>query len=125
MNFKITGRTGLREEHTMAKTNTSSDQYDNKNKSVFPFYDRFFVNMYNAFGRALSSSTQFNTELFNAFAEVYSIYLSTISEYSRSWKDLPELDRTLRSRFGKSSYQSHQRLNVTAGSISLLLLQKI
>jgi polyhydroxyalkanoate synthase len=100
MNFKITGRTGLREEHTMAKTNTSSDQYDNKNKSIFPFYDRFFVNMYNAFGRALSSSTQFNTELFNAFAEVYSIYLSTISEYSRSWKDLPELDRTLRSRFG-------------------------
>jgi hypothetical protein len=100
MNFKITGRTGLREEHTMAKTNTSSDQYDNKNKSIFPFYDRFFVNMYNAFGRALSSSTQFNTELFNAFAEVYSIYLSTISEYTRSWKDLPELDRTLRSRFG-------------------------
>jgi len=45
MNFKITGRTGLREEHTMAKTNTSSDQYDNKNKSVFPFYDRFFVSI--------------------------------------------------------------------------------
>ena len=57
--------------------------------------------MYNAFGRALSSSTQFNTELFNAFAQVYSIYLSTISEYNKSWKDLPELDKTLRNRFGK------------------------
>jgi hypothetical protein len=101
MNFKITGRIGLREEHIMDKNNTSSDQHDkNKNKSVFPSYDRFFVNMYNAFGRALSSSTQFNTELFNAFAEAYSIYLSTISEYSRSWKDLPGLDKTLRSRFG-------------------------
>ena len=101
MNFKITGRIGLREEHIMDKTNTSSDQHDkNKNKSVFPSYDRFFVNMYNAFGRALSSSTQFNTELFNAFAEAYSIYLSTISEYSRSRKDLPGLDKTLRSRFG-------------------------
>jgi polyhydroxyalkanoate synthase subunit PhaC len=101
MNFKITGRIGLREEHIMDKTNTSSDQHDkNKNKSVFPSYDRFFVNMYNAFGRALSSSTQFNTELFNAFAEAYSIYLGTISENSRSWKDLPGLDKTLRSRFG-------------------------
>jgi hypothetical protein len=38
--------------------------------------------------------------LFNAFTEVYSIYLSTISEYNRSWKDLPGLDKTLRSRFG-------------------------
>jgi polyhydroxyalkanoate synthase len=101
VNFKITGRIGLREEHIMDKTNTSSDQHDkNKNKSVFPSYDRFFVNMYNAFGRALSSSTQFNTELFNAFAEAYSIYLGTISENSRSWKDLPGLDKTLRSRFG-------------------------
>jgi hypothetical protein len=39
----------------MAKTNASPDQYDNKDNSIFPFYDRFFVNMYNAFGRALSS----------------------------------------------------------------------
>jgi hypothetical protein len=58
MNFKISGRIGLREENIMAKTNASPDQYYNKNKSFFPFYDRFFVNMYNAFGRALSSSTQ-------------------------------------------------------------------
>ena len=36
MNFKITGRIGLREEHIMDKNNTSSDQHDkNKNKSVF------------------------------------------------------------------------------------------
>jgi polyhydroxyalkanoate synthase len=86
----------------LAKTNASPNQYDNKDNSIFPFYDLFFVNMYNAFGRALSSSTQFNTELFNAFAQVYSIYLSTISEYNQSWKDLPELDKTLRNRFGKA-----------------------
>ena len=88
----------------MAKTNTfNTDQYNTNNKdSIFPFYDKFFMNsMSNVFARALSNSTQFNTELYNAFAKAYQIYLDTISEYNRSWKDFAELDKALRSRFHK------------------------
>jgi class III poly(R)-hydroxyalkanoic acid synthase PhaC subunit len=85
----------------MDKTSSSSDQYNKNKKGIFSFYDRFFINIYNTFGDALLSSIQFNTELFNAFAEAYRIYLSTISEYNRSWKDFTELDKTLRSRFQK------------------------
>ena len=88
----------------MAKIdNSNTDQYsrnNNKKHIVFPLYDNsFFMNMYNAFNAALINSTQFNTELYNAFAEAYLIYLSTISEYDRSWKDFAELEKTLRSRF--------------------------
>ena len=46
--------------------------------------------MSNVFARALSNSTQFNTELSNAFAEAYPIYLNTISEYNKSWKNLSD-----------------------------------
>ena len=48
------------------------------------------------------SSTRFNIELENAFAEAYPIYLNTISEYNKSWKDLSDLDNILRSRFRKA-----------------------
>jgi polyhydroxyalkanoate synthase len=82
----------------MDKPYYSPDQY---NRSIFPFYDRFFINMSNAFSRALLNSTQFNTELFNTFAEAYSMYLGTISEYNRSWKDLAELEKILRSKYRK------------------------
>ena len=82
----------------MAKKNSSSGQY-NKDKSSSHFYNSSFANTYNAFARVLSSSMQFNTELWNAFAEAYPIYFSTISEYNKSWKNLPELDKILRSRF--------------------------
>jgi hypothetical protein len=83
----------------MDKTNSSSDQYNKQ--GIFSFYDIFFINMYNTFGNALLSSIQFNTELFNAFAQAYRMYLSTIFEYNRSWKDFAELDKILRSRFQK------------------------
>ncbi len=44
----------------MSKTSSGSDQY---NKSVFPFYSRFSINIFKAFARALSNSTQFNTDV--------------------------------------------------------------
>ena len=47
----------------------------------------------NVFAQALLNSVQFNMELFNAFTEAYPIYLNTIYEYNRSWKDLSELDK--------------------------------
>ena len=89
----------------MAKSNFTSDKYDN-NKSIFHFYDNFFINISNAFAQALSNTTQFNTVLFNAFADAYPIYLNTISEYNKSWKDFAELDNILRSRFRKALMKS-------------------
>ena len=59
-------------------------------------------NISDAFAEVLSSSTRFNIELWNAFAETYPIYLSTVSEYEKSWKDLTELDTVLRSKFRKT-----------------------
>ena len=88
------------EEYIMAKINFIPGQ-DNNNKNPFHFYNGSFVNTYNAFAQALSSSTQFNTELWNAFAEAVPIYFSTISEYNKSWKDLSELDKILRNKFRK------------------------
>lgn len=82
----------------MDKPYYSPDQY---NRSIFPFYDRFFINISNAFSRALLNSTQFNTQLFNTFVEAYSMYLGTISEYNRFWKDLAELEKILRSKYRK------------------------
>ena len=59
------------------------------------------MNGFDALTRAYSSSLQFNTKLFNFFAEAYLTYLDTLSEYNRTWKNLPELDSMLRSKFGK------------------------
>lgn len=98
MNLKITRGDVYLEERIMLKINSSSDQY---NKSILPFYDRFFIDISNVFDRALSNSIQFNTQLFNAFHQAYPMYLNTISEYNKSWRDLSELDKILRSRFRK------------------------
>jgi hypothetical protein len=62
----------------------------------------FNFNLSDAFAEALSSATRFNTEFWNAFTESYPIYLSTVFEYNKSWKDLSELDRVLRSKFRKA-----------------------
>jgi polyhydroxyalkanoate synthase len=82
----------------MAPTTSSSDQYNNL---AFSFYADSFIDISNAFARALSKTTQFNIILSNAFANAYPIYLNAISEYNKSWKDLSELDKTLRNRFHK------------------------
>jgi polyhydroxyalkanoate synthase subunit PhaC len=111
----------------MAKTNNSNtDQYsrDNNNKKriIFPSYDNsFFMNMSKAFKTALINSTQFNTELYNAFTEAYLIYLNTISEYDRPWKDFAELDKTLRSRFHKvfdSKFREQSFVNTLSDTIA-------
>jgi polyhydroxyalkanoate synthase len=54
------------------------------------------------FSKLLLNSTKFNLKLWNSFAEAYPIYLSTVCEYNKSWKDLSELDRVLRRRFRKT-----------------------
>jgi polyhydroxyalkanoate synthase subunit PhaC len=86
------------EEDLMDRPYYGSDQYD---RSIFSLYDRFLINTSNAFSRALSNSTHFNKELFNTFAEAYWTYVGTISESNRSWKDLAELEKTLRSKYRK------------------------
>jgi polyhydroxyalkanoate synthase subunit PhaC len=56
----------------------------------------------NVFSELLLNSMKFNLQLWNSFAEAYPIYLSTVSEYNKSWKDLSELDRVLRRKFRKT-----------------------
>jgi poly[(R)-3-hydroxyalkanoate] polymerase subunit PhaC len=86
----------------MTKSNSGSAQFHN-NKNIFSLYDKSLaINMSYFIARLLSSSMQFNTELWNAFAEAYPIYFSTISEYNKSWKNLPELDKILRDKFRKA-----------------------
>ena len=83
----------------MTTTTSRSDQYS---KSVFSLYADSFTDVFNAFTRALSSSAQFNIVLYKAFSQFYPMYLDIISEYNKSWKDLSELDKVLRSRFRKA-----------------------
>ena len=88
----------------MSKTNPASDNHYTKNKSIsfFPFfYDNFFLNTSNAYARSFSSSIEFNKELLYAFAEFWRMYLSTVYEYNKSWKDFTELDKIIRSRSHK------------------------
>ncbi|HEX5976114.1 MAG TPA: hypothetical protein VFY68_02490, partial [Nitrososphaeraceae archaeon] len=92
----------------MATTTSHLDQY---NKNVFALYADSFIETYNAFTRALSSSAQFNIVLSSAFSQSYPIYLNTISEYNKSWKDLSDLDRVLRSRFRKDFDDNFRNTN--------------
>ena len=80
-------------------TTSSSNEYT---QSTFPFYDNSFLDIFNAFAQALTNTTRFNTILFNAFADAYPIYLNVISQYNKSWKDVSELDKILRSRYRKA-----------------------
>jgi polyhydroxyalkanoate synthase subunit PhaC len=83
----------------MTTTASHSDQY---RKSVSSSDANSFADTLKALARALSSSAEFNIMLSNAFSQFYPIYLNTISEYNKSWKNLSELDRVLRSRFRKA-----------------------
>jgi hypothetical protein len=85
----------------MAKSNFSSHQYNKSNNSTFYFYSNSFVDNFSLFTRALSSSTQFNTELCKAFTEASAIYFSEIFKYNKSWHDPFELDKILRGKFRK------------------------
>src|SRR5215212_3725069 len=86
----------------MPKTNHISNNCS-KSTLFFPsFYKSFFMNIPNAYTRSFLSSFEFNRELLYAFAEFWRMYLTTIiSEYNKSWKDLSELDKTIRSRSHK------------------------
>jgi polyhydroxyalkanoate synthase subunit PhaC len=83
----------------MATITSGSDQFSER---TLPFYANYFIDISSAFARALLDTTQFNIKLYNAFAEAYPIYLSAISKYNKSWNDLSELDKILRSRFRKA-----------------------
>jgi len=61
-------------------------------------YENPLLNIYDAFTRTLSSLNQFSLRLSNAFAESYLIYLNTVSEYGKSWSNMNELEKILRSR---------------------------
>lgn len=80
-------------------TTFSSDQYS---KGILSFYVNSFIDIFHAFTTAWLNTAHFNLTMNNAFAEAYPIYLNTITEYGKSWKNLSELDKILRSRFRKA-----------------------
>ena len=51
---------------------------------------------------ALIHSLRFNEKLYNTFSEAYSAYIKTILEGNNIAKDLPELEKVVRSRISKS-----------------------
>ena len=90
----------------MVKTNFGAEEYshqDNNIENLFSFYydDEYFSKTFNIFIKSLSNSSNFNIELFTVFAKSYFAYLSVISEFNRSWRDLPELEKILKKRFHK------------------------
>jgi class III poly(R)-hydroxyalkanoic acid synthase PhaC subunit len=83
----------------MTVTSSNLDSYP---QSTFPFYHNSFIDISDAFSRALLNTTQFNIILSKAFVDAYPIYINAISEYNKTWKNLSELDQILRSRFRKA-----------------------
>jgi polyhydroxyalkanoate synthase subunit PhaC len=81
---------------------TNTSHLDQSNKNIFSLYADSFMDTCKALAHVSTSSAQLSIILSNAFAQSYPIYLNTISEYNRSWKDLSELDKILRSRFRKT-----------------------
>jgi polyhydroxyalkanoate synthase subunit PhaC len=100
---------------------TTSSSLGHFTQSSFPFYDNTFVDVSNAFARALSNTNRFNITLCDAFADSFSIYFNTISEYNKSWKDLSELDKILRNRFRKAfdeKFREENFVNALSDTIS-------
>jgi polyhydroxyalkanoate synthase subunit PhaC len=83
-------------------TTTSPSNRDQYQESTFPFYYSSLIDISDTFSRTLLNTTQFNIILSKAFVDAYPIYINTISEYTKSWKNLSELDQILRSRFRKA-----------------------
>ena len=57
-----------------------------------------FIHLRDTFYSALTNFSRFNEKIFNTFSEAYSVYLKTILEGNNISKDLPELEKIVRSR---------------------------
>jgi hypothetical protein len=67
--------------------------------SMFPFnMNSNFIHLRDTFYSALTNLSLFNEKIFNIFSEAYSVYLKTIVEDNNFSKDLPELEKVVRSR---------------------------
>ena len=82
----------------MNETGFNSDRAD-KDISI---YQSSFPKIGDALMRTLSSTNQFSLRLSNVFAESYLIYLNTVPEYGKSWSNIYELEKILRSRIRKT-----------------------
>lgn len=82
----------------MSETGFNSDRFDKSTSA----YQSPFSNICNALAHSLSSSNQFSLRLSNAFAESYVVYLNTVSEYGKSWSNIYELEKIVRSRIRRT-----------------------
>jgi polyhydroxyalkanoate synthase subunit PhaC len=61
-------------------------------------YEQNFIDLRDAFYGASTNFSRFSEEIFKAFSEAYSVYLKTLLEDGNVTKDLPELEKIVRSR---------------------------
>jgi hypothetical protein len=60
--------------------------------------DNNAIHLRDTFYSALINTSRFNEKIFSTFSEAYSVYLKTILERNSITKDLPELEKVVRSR---------------------------
>ncbi len=66
---------------------------------MFPLnIDSNIIHLRDTFYSVLTNSSRFNEKIFNTFSEAYSVYLKTILEGNNISKDLPELEKIVKSR---------------------------
>jgi polyhydroxyalkanoate synthase len=64
-----------------------------------PLYiDNNIIRLRDTLYNALTNSSRFNEKILNTFSEAYSVYLKTILEGNNIFKDMPELEKVVRSR---------------------------
>ncbi len=97
----------------MSKTDSNSDQVE-KGHSV---HESSISDILNAFTHTVSSSIQFNLKMSNALFETYLIYLNAASEYGKSWSNIFELEKILRSRI-RMTIDKRFREKVFIGALS-------
>lgn len=78
----------------MRKADSNSDQVEKGH----PVREGSLSDILNTFTHTVSSSIQFNLKMSNALFETYLIYLNAVSEYGKSWSNIFELEKILRSR---------------------------
>jgi polyhydroxyalkanoate synthase subunit PhaC len=67
--------------------------------TALPFsLDNNAIHLRDTFYSALINTSRFNEKIFSTFSEAYSVYLKTILESNSITKDLPELEKVVRSR---------------------------
>ena len=73
-------------------------------QTMFPLsldIDNNIIHLLDNFSSAMMHSLRLNGKIINTFSDVYSVYIKAISEGNNTAKDLPELEKIVKSRINK------------------------